>query len=175
MRQPIRVLFLCTANAARSQIAEALLVRKGGMRFEVASAGTDPAPAVRPEALAALRELGIDWSWRAPKGLDAVMNQTWDLVITLCDRALETCPTLPGKPVFAHWGVPDPMEATDAGRRQAAFQATVAVIAWRIDLMLTLRADALDLLVEEERLRQIGTLTPTSSTSTRQSLDASSH
>ncbi|HEY0994851.1 MAG TPA: arsenate reductase ArsC [Gemmatimonadaceae bacterium] len=160
MEPPIRVLFLCTANAARSQIAEALLRKKGGTLFRVASAGSSPAAAVRPEAVAALSEIGIDWSGRTPKAVDAVTDVEWDLVITLCDRMKETCPTLPGKPVFAHWGVPDPAEVQDDSRRRAAFQETLALIAWRLDLMLALRADALALLIDEQRLRHIGTLTP---------------
>ena len=160
MEPPIRVLFLCTANAARSQIAEALLRKKGGRLFHVASAGSSPAVAVRPEAVEALRHIGIDWSDRTPKGLDAVSDVAWDLVITLCDRIKETCPTLPGKPVYAHWGVPDPAEVEDESRRRAAFQEALGLIAWRLDLMLALRADALASLIDEQRLRHIGTLTP---------------
>ena len=105
---PIRVLFLCTGNSARSQIAEALLAKKGGSRFKVASAGTSPADAVRPGAFKALARIGIDWSHARPKHLERVETQPWDLVITLCDRARESCPTFAGRPVTAHWGIPDP-------------------------------------------------------------------
>lgn len=108
LQYPVRVLFLCTGNSARSQIAEALLARKGGERFVVASAGTSPAAAIHPEALAALHARGIDWSAAKPKGLDHVVNEPWDMVITLCDRAVESCPNLPNHPVTAHWGIPDP-------------------------------------------------------------------
>jgi arsenate reductase len=157
-----RVLFLCTANAARSQIAEALLTRKGGDRFVVASAGTHPGHVVHPEAVRALAELGIDWSGRRPKSIDTVMQQPWDLVITLCDRTRETCATLPTRPVFAHWGVPDPAEVRDLARRSIAFRDALALIAWRLDLMLALRPEALDRLVLAERLRAIGASHPDS-------------
>lgn len=153
----IRVLFLCTGNSARSQIAEALLAKKAGDRFVVASAGTTPATAVRPEAIAALADVGIDWSRARPKGIDGIGAHDWDMVITLCDRALETCPTLPGTPVTAHWGIPDPASSGhDASAMQKAFGATLALLAWRIDLMLALRPELLDKLVLEERLRVIG-------------------
>src|SRR5688572_14652721 len=118
---PVRVLFLCTGNSARSQIAEALLQKKGGDRFVVASAGAEPAKEVRPETIAALRGLNIDWSNRKPKGYDAVAGEQWDLVITLCDRVKESCPALPTRPVTAHWGVPDPAAADDAKWRLTAF------------------------------------------------------
>ena len=153
---PVRVLFLCTANSARSQIAEALLTRKGGDRFLVASAGSDPVGAVRPEAVEALAQIGIDWSGRRPKSVDEVLDRPWDLAITLCDRARESCPTLPSRPVFAHWGVADPSSIDDPVRRAAAFREAVALIGWRIDLLLALRAEVLDRLVFEERLRAIG-------------------
>lgn len=153
--RPMRVLFLCTANSARSQMAEALLARKAGDRAVVASAGSHPAEAVRPEAIEALGVAGIDWSGRVPKGIEAVMDQSWDLVITLCDRVRESCPTLPNRPVFAHWGVPDPAQVADRAHRAAAFRDALALISWRLDLMLALQPEALDRLVLGERLRQI--------------------
>jgi protein-tyrosine-phosphatase len=150
---PIRVLFLCTANSARSQIAEALLARKGASRFAVASAGTAPAGRVHPGALAALAELGIDWSRARPKGLEAVADATWDLIITTCDRLRERCPAFRGRPVYAHWGVPDPAESD---RGFEAFRETVQLLAWRIDVMLALPPAALDRAVVEHRLDLIG-------------------
>lgn len=163
LEYPIRVLFLCTANSARSQIAEALLKHKGGDRFVVASAGTQPPSGVRREAVAALREVGIDWSDARPKSLDAVQEWSWDMIITLCDRALENCPRFPNRPVTAHWGIPDPSFIRDATRRAAAFHDTVALLVWRIDLMLALRPDLFEKLVLEERLKAIGAQTPPSS------------
>jgi protein-tyrosine-phosphatase len=94
--RPLRVLFLCTRNAARSQIAEALLQKKERARFEAGSAGALPASAVNPLAVQVLREHGIQWSGARPKGLEAVLDQPWDFVITVCDRARETCPSFPG-------------------------------------------------------------------------------
>jgi protein-tyrosine-phosphatase len=166
LQYPIRVLFLCTGNSARSQIAEALLTKKGGDRFVVASAGMSPAKEVRPEALAALRARGIDWSAAKPKGLDRIVEVDWDMVITLCDRARESCPNLPSRPVTAHWGIPDPSETTDVGHRANAFDDTVMLLSWRIDLMLALRTELLERLVIEERLKAIATLVPPSQPTT---------
>ena len=156
---PISVLFLCTANAARSQIAEALMQRRGGNAFRIASAGSAPADRVQPEAIAALAEIGIDWSARRPKGLDAVLSDHWDLVFTLCDRSKEACAAIPGRPVYAHWGVPDPMDAHPTARLDA-FRHTVNLLAWRIDLMLALPMDSLSRLAFEERVRIIGLAQP---------------
>lgn len=162
MQNPIRVLFLCTKNSARSQIAEALLKKKGGDRFVVASAGTSPGKEVRPDALAALRALGIDWSAAKPKGLDRIVEADWDMVITLCDRARESCPNLPSRPVTAHWGIPDPIETTHVSHRANAFDDTVSLLSWRIDLMLALRTELLERLVVQERLKAIATQVPPS-------------
>lgn len=155
LEYPIRLLFLCTGNSARSQIAEALMTKKGGDRFVVASAGTAPAARVRDEAIAALHAVGIDWSAATPKSIDQVVESTWDLVITLCDRSRESCVNLPARPVTAHWGVPDPVATGPASIRRSAFDDTVALLSWRIDLMLALRPDLLEKLVLEERLRDL--------------------
>lgn len=165
---PIRVLFLCTENAGRSQLAEALLRNKGGDRFIVASAGTKPAREIHREAIKALSDLGIDTSTQHPKGLDVVAHQHWDFVITLCDRAREACTSLAGQPVFAHWAIPDPGAYENPRRRALAFKDALNLLAWRIDLMLALRVDAFERLVMEQRLRAIGTKSPSGS-SNRQS------
>jgi protein-tyrosine-phosphatase len=162
LEYPIRVLFLCTGNSARSQIAEALLMKKGGDRFVVASAGTQPAAAVRPEAVAALAPLGVDWSAAKPKGIELVGEGEWDMVITLCDRSRESCANLPSRPVTAHWGIPDPVSADAKSARQNAFHDTVSLLSWRIDLMLALRPELLEKLVLEERLRGLSTAYPPS-------------
>lgn len=167
IQYPIRVLFLCTGNSARSQIAEALLARKGGARFVVASAGTHPAPQVRAEAVAALAAYGIDWSAATPKGIDCVFERDWDMVITLCDRSRETCANLPSRPVTAHWGVPDPASASPQSPRHNAFDDTVALLSWRIDLMLALRPALLERLVLEERLRDIAIQAPPFTTTSK--------
>ncbi|MEO8479818.1 MAG: arsenate reductase ArsC [Gemmatimonadota bacterium] len=117
----VRVLVLCTGNSARSQIAEALLARAGGPRVVVASAGTHPAERVHPDAIAQLAEMGIDWSAARPKTIDAVIGNPWNLIITVCDNAQESCPVFPGQPTALHWGMPDPTAVEDPVARREAF------------------------------------------------------
>ncbi len=151
-RRPLRVLFVCTENAARSQIAEALLRHKGREAFQVASAGSHPASHVNPLVVDVLRQHGIDWSRRTPKGFDTVVNERWGLIITLCDRAREQCPAFPRQPVYAHWGMPDPASVTggDAARRQA-FHDAALYLKQRIDYLLLIPIDKLELAVLEHR------------------------
>lgn len=153
---PLRVLFLCTANASRSQIAEALLAHKSKGRFEVASAGTMPAAAVHPMTVDALGEYGIDWSRATPKGLGAVLGHQWDFVITVCERAKEACPSFPGRPVYADWGVQDPTAIEDETGRRLAFKHAVQFLARRVDLMLAVPIEKLARAAQEERLQAIG-------------------
>lgn len=105
--RPIRVLFLCTHNSARSQMAEALLRWLGEGRFEVTSAGTEPS-VVHPLAVEAMAEIGIDISGARSKHLDEFTDQQFDYVITVCDRSNETCPIFPNDPERIHWSFPDP-------------------------------------------------------------------
>ncbi len=114
---PIRVLFVCTGNSARSQIAEALLGRLGGADFEVHSAGTEP-KGVNPYTVRVLSESGIEWSNAESKSVDAFLGQSFDYVITVCDRARQSCPVFPGSYNSLHWGLEDPaeVEGTDAER-----------------------------------------------------------
>jgi arsenate reductase len=137
--KPTSVLFLCTGNSARSQIAEALLTTRGKGRFHLGSAGVRPAAAVNPYAVEILGELGIDWSGRHPKTIDDVLGESWDLVITVCAHAKESCPILPGHPTYAHWSLDDPaaIEGDDATKR-AAFRLTALDLARRIDLLLAI-------------------------------------
>ncbi|MGO9270248.1 MAG: arsenate reductase ArsC [Terriglobia bacterium] len=102
-----RVLILCTGNSARSQMAEGLLRHDAGSRFEVASAGTNPTE-VRPEAIAVMREVGIDISGHRSKSVEHFVGQTFDYVITVCDHAKETCPVFPATTKRIHWGIEDP-------------------------------------------------------------------
>jgi arsenate reductase (thioredoxin) len=102
-----RVLILCTGNSARSQMAEALLAHDAGDRFEVASAGTSPTR-VRPEAIAVLRELGIDISNKHSKHVDEFAGQKFDYVLTVCDNAKQACPIFPGGAVRIHHSFEDP-------------------------------------------------------------------
>jgi len=154
---PLRILILCTGNSARSQIAEALLQKKGGKRFHVESAGSRPAAKVNPFAIEALRDIGIEWGGRTPRGLESVEAQRWDFVITVCDRAREACPIFPGTPVLAHWGMPDPAEAegTDEEKRRA-FRQTLLLLSRRIDLFLAIPFEKIERLALERRVREIG-------------------
>lgn len=152
-----RILILCTGNSARSQIAEALLARKGADRFQVASAGSRPADRVNPFAVQVLAEAGIDWSGRSPKGLDGLDRESWDFVITVCDRAKEACPIFPGQPIMAHWGMPDPAEVEGEDETKLrAFRETLMVLNRRIDLLLALPMEKLDRLRLERGVQEIG-------------------
>lgn len=118
-----RVLILCTGNSARSQMAEGLLRDLAGDRFEVYSAGVSPS-LVRPEAIAAMREIGIDISHHRSKSIDEFLGQSFDYVITVCDNANQQCPTFPGKAERIHWSILDPAEVNgDANTRMAAFRS----------------------------------------------------
>jgi arsenate reductase len=106
----MKVLILCTGNSARSQMAEGLLRHEGGNCFEVESAGVE-ASFVRPQAIDAMREIGIDISSHRSKSLDAFLGQSFDFVITVCDNAAERCPVFPGKIKRIHWSFDDPAAA----------------------------------------------------------------
>lgn len=110
MKEPIRVLILCTGNSARSQMAEGLLRHDGGDGFEVASAGVAPTR-VRAEAIKAMEEIGIDISGHRSKSVDKFADQTFEYVITVCDNANERCPVFPGEMKRIHWSVEDPAVA----------------------------------------------------------------
>lgn len=128
--QPARVLFLCTHNSARSQMAEGLLRTLGGNRFVAYSAGTE-ATHVRPEAIAVMAELGIDISRQESKTLERYLEEPFDAVITVCDAANETCPVFFAAKQRRHWSVPDPSQAT-GDERLAAFRAARDAIRTRI-------------------------------------------
>jgi len=117
-----RVLILCTGNSARSQMAEGLLRHDSGERFDVESAGTKPG-IVRPEAIAAMKELGIDISRHRSKHVDEFKGQQFDYVITVCDNANEQCPIFPGQTERIHWSFEDPAAVQgDAEARLAVFR-----------------------------------------------------
>jgi len=134
-----RVLFLCTHNSSRSQMAEGLLRARAGDRYAVFSAGTHPR-AVHPLAVRAMREIGIDISEEAghyAKSLDEVRGQPFDLVVTVCDDAAEECPFFPGARRQEHWGFPDPSAvAGTEEERLAAFRGVRDAIAVRIERFL---------------------------------------
>ena len=116
----IRVLFLCTHNSARSQMAEALLRHIGGERFEVLSAGTE-VTRVHPLAVAAMADVGLDISDARSKHLNEYVGDDFDYVITVCDAANESCPIFPGDPQRIHWSFSDPsaVEGSDEDRARA--------------------------------------------------------
>lgn len=135
-RPPIRVLFVCTGNSARSIMAEALLRRKGGADFQVASAGTKPR-GVNPLTLRVLDEAGVDASGARSKSVTEFLHQPWDYVITVCDRARQTCPVFPGSHESLHWGYDDPDEAEgSAAERLDAFRRVMTLINERIGVFV---------------------------------------
>ena len=131
-QRPIRVLFVCTGNSARSQMAEAMLRQRGGDRFEVASAGTDPR-GVHPLTVRALAEAGIDIRGARSRSIEEFLGQEFDYVVTVCDQAREACPVFPGAERSLHWGYDDPVlaQGTDEERLQV-FRRTLARIGERI-------------------------------------------
>jgi protein-tyrosine-phosphatase/DNA-binding transcriptional ArsR family regulator len=112
---PLRLLFLCTGNSARSQIAEALAAARSKGRVEAFSAGSHPKP-LHANAVRVLRELGIDSDSRDSKHLSTFAAQRFDYVITLCDKVREVCPEFPGHPGYIHWSIPDPATSGDDDR-----------------------------------------------------------
>ena len=133
-----RLLFLCTGNSARSQMAEALVEQLAGGAIEVFSAGSHPKP-LHPNAVRALRAHGIDIAGRRSKHLDEFTQQTFAYVISLCDRVREVCPEFPDRPELIHWSIPDPAREGDAAAESyPAFQRTASELAARIPFLLNL-------------------------------------
>ena len=156
-QRSLRVLFLCTGNSARSQMAEAILNAQGRGRFHAESAGSRPAARVNPFALETLREWKTEWGGRSPRSVDGLEREHWDFVITVCDRAKESCPIFPGQPVVAHWGMPDPAEvAGDDATKRAAFRDAFLLLRRRIELLLALPIESLERMALEARVRAIG-------------------
>jgi ArsR family transcriptional regulator, arsenate/arsenite/antimonite-responsive transcriptional repressor / arsenate reductase (thioredoxin) len=133
--EPVRVLFLCTHNSARSQMAEALLRSLGGNRIEVFSAGSEPT-VIHPDAIQAMTRRYIDISQQTSKHLDAFAGQGFDYVITVCDRVREVCPVFPNDPEQIHWSFPDPVLVEEEKARQQAFDETAQQLATRIHHLL---------------------------------------
>ena len=136
-RKP-RLLFLCTHNAARSQIAEGILRDLSKGTVEVYSAGTEPTD-VHPLAIRALQEVGTDISAQRSKYVDEFAGQTFDFVVTLCDNAREVCPVFPGAPERIHWSFSDPgaVQGTEEERLQS-FSQTARELAMRLRPFLSL-------------------------------------
>jgi len=157
------VLFLCTGNSARSVMAEAILNRVGAGRFVAFSAGSQPKGQVHPETVKLLQSLDYDvsafrsksWSEFAKPGAPAL-----DFVFTVCDNAAgEACPVWPGQPMTAHWGIPDPAEATGTPAEIAlAFKDAYRMLSQRIAIFAALPLRSLDQLSLQNKLSEIGKL-----------------
>lgn len=122
-----RLLFLCTHNSARSQMAEGLLrslAKQTGASFEASSAGTE-ATSVKPEALTAMGEIGIDISGQESKTLDRYLGERFDYVVTVCDAANDSCPAFPGPAKRLHWSLPDPSAALGGEEERLAIFRSV--------------------------------------------------
>ncbi len=141
----LRVLFLCTHNSARSQMAEGLLRHLAGDRFDAYSAGTE-ATSVRSEAVAAMAELGADISKQKSKTLERYVSQPFDFVVTVCDDANEACPFFPGAKNRLHWSLPDPSKATGGEEeRLAVFREVRDEVRGRLEAeVLPAETDALN-------------------------------
>jgi protein-tyrosine-phosphatase/DNA-binding transcriptional ArsR family regulator len=137
LSRPMRVLFLCTHNSARSQMAEALMRSMGGDQVEVYSAGSAPTE-VDPEALATLEEVGIDTAGLYAKSLEQFVGEQFDYIVTVCDRVRDVCPAFLRDPAQAHWSIADPVVIEDPGERAKAFGNTLTELQTRIRYLLLL-------------------------------------
>lgn len=158
---PFSVLVLCTGNSARSILAEAILNRLGAGRLKAYSAGSMPAGRVNPHAIALLEKLHFDTSGLRSKSWDEFAQAgapKLDVIITVCDNAAgEVCPIWPGRPITAHWGIPDPaaVEGTDA-EKAAAFADAYRRLNARITAFVDLPFASLDRLTLQNKLAEIG-------------------
>jgi protein-tyrosine-phosphatase len=155
------VLFLCTGNSARSIIAEAILTKIGAGRFRAYSAGSQPKGQVNPNTLKLLSGLGFDVSGFRSKSWAEFANPDapkFDFIFTVCDNAAgEACPVWPGNPMTAHWGIPDPAEATGTPAEIGqAFAEAYRLLNQRIGIFTALPLASLDGLTLQNRLREIG-------------------
>jgi arsenate reductase len=130
---------------------------KGKGRFAAESAGSKPAARVNPLALEALRDRSIPWAGHPPRSVDGLERQQWDFVITVCDRARESCPLFPGQPILAHWGMPDPAEVQGSDAiKQAAFHDALVTLSRRIDLLISFPLEKLERLAAKIGVQEIG-------------------
>ncbi len=132
----VRVLFLCTHNSARSQMAEGLLRKIAGDQVEVFSAGSEPSP-IHPLAIKIMSEIGVDLNRQRPKHFNEFVGQHFDYIVTVCDRVREVCPVFPGDPEQIHWSFPDPVAVEgDKEKQRKAFADTVNQLTIRIKYLL---------------------------------------
>ena len=133
----VQVLFVCTGNSARSQMAQGILRKAAGHIVDVYSAGTDPAPDVHPLAKRAMTENGLDPSDHYPKNIELYLGKEFDVIITTCDGARESCPFFPGKAIRYHWGLKDPAAAEgDEEERMNTFRRTFTILSERISELM---------------------------------------
>jgi len=157
--RPFNVLFLCTGNSARSIIAEAILNKVSAGRFRAYSAGSHPKGKVHPETIRLLQSLGYDTSgFRSKSWGEFTAAPRFDFVFTVCDNAAaEACPLWPSQPMTAHWGVPDPAQATGSPAEIAlAFGDTYRMLSQRIGIFTALPIRSLDQLTLQNKLKDIG-------------------
>lgn len=154
-----KVLFLCTKNSARSQMAEAVLNYRGRDNFIVYSAGSSPDNEIHPIAIKVLTQLDFDMTGKIPKSIEEYINDEFDFVITLCDRMKENRPIFPGKPILAHWDMPDPADSEGTEEEKTKFfEKTVKEISQRITLFLNLPMEKLDKMDLANKVEEIGTV-----------------
>jgi arsenate reductase len=152
-----RVLFLCTGNSCRSQMAQVIMNRFGKGRFEAFSAGSKPAGYVHPLAIKTLEDAKLSAEGLRCKSWEEFEGQPFDFVITVCDRAKETCPIWPGQPITAHWGFEDPAQAAGTDEEKSrVFRKVFTEIQTRISLFLALPMDSLSHLELEKQVRGLG-------------------
>lgn len=160
MPLPLKILILCTGNSCRSIMAEAALNHLGKGMVTASSAGSKPAGTVHPKSLELLASKGMSIEGYRSKSWDEFAQETFDVVITVCDQAAgEACPVFMGAPVKAHWGVPDPAHATGTDKEvMGAFEASYALLEARIKALLRLPLANMDKQELSRQLRQIGEL-----------------
>lgn len=141
---PVKVLFLCTGNSARSIFGEYLLRRAGGERFEVHSAGASPTGKVNPFAIRVLKDVyGIDASSARSKSWEEFTGTEFDFVITVCDNARDTCPVWPGRPQKHHWSLPDPALAQGSDSDiYETFKQVASDIEQRVEQFISQNSDS---------------------------------
>lgn len=152
-----KILFLCTGNSARSQMAEAIVNSRHGDKFIAYSAGVNPASRINPYAVKTMNVMGIDISDKHPKSMDVFANEEFDFIITLCNKGKEQCINYIGKPIFAHWGLADPADFLgDEKGIMLQFNELLKFLNTRIVYFTNLPIEKLDRLALEIKTSEIG-------------------
>lgn len=151
-----KVLFLCTGNSARSQMAEVALNRFGKDKYIASSAGSQPREKVDPYALKAIENSGFSTESLYPKEMNQFENEEFDFIITLCDKMKENCPIFPNRPIYAHWGMPDPASFVGSPEEKTeCFNRTFQEICNRIHLFMNVKIEKRDRIEIEKELGEI--------------------